>query len=95
VRPYGSKRSFDTEPRIKSARALVKREGEAIAEEQIDSETDQEEVDALDALEASASIAPYCELKFTCRLCNRKLGDFWYCPTEDACAFCVGVEFPP
>lgn len=26
MRPYGSKRSFDTEPRIKSARALEKRE---------------------------------------------------------------------
>jgi len=28
MRPYGSKRSFDTEPRIKSARAMVKRHAE-------------------------------------------------------------------
>lgn len=34
MKPYGSKRSFDTDPRIKSARALVKREGEASIEEQ-------------------------------------------------------------
>lgn len=34
MRPYGSKRSFDTEPRIKSARALVKREGEEEIEEE-------------------------------------------------------------
>lgn len=35
MKPYGSKRSLDTEPRIKSARALVKREGEAEIEEHI------------------------------------------------------------
>lgn len=28
MKPYGSKRSYDTEPRMKSGRALVKREGE-------------------------------------------------------------------
>lgn len=33
MKPYGSKRSYDTEPRIKSGRALVKREGEAEIEE--------------------------------------------------------------
>ncbi len=35
MKPYGSKRSYDTEPRIKSGRALVKREGEALVEEMI------------------------------------------------------------
>lgn len=29
MKPYGSKRSHDTEPRMKAGRALVKREGEA------------------------------------------------------------------
>lgn len=38
MKPYGSKRSFDTEPRIKSARALVKREGEKLAREQLETE---------------------------------------------------------
>jgi hypothetical protein len=45
VKPYGSKRSFDTEPRIKSGRALVKREGEALideAEELLDLERELE-----------------------------------------------------
>lgn len=44
MKPYGSKRSFDTEPRIKSARALVKREGEALVEEQVTAEVHPREV---------------------------------------------------
>ena len=51
MKPYGSKRSFDTEPRIKVARALEKRKGEELAEEQLKSEADQADSEALRALE--------------------------------------------
>jgi hypothetical protein len=47
MKPYGSKRSFDTEPRIKNARALVKREGEAEIEAQVNSAKLREALDEI------------------------------------------------
>lgn len=108
MRRYGVKRRWDSDQWLTRGeeRSEVKREGEQIVEEQMHDHS----MDELEALEHSVGAcdcepwydetqefeaAPVWVSEFTCRLCGYVMGDFWYCPTEDCCCACLGLEFPP
>lgn len=105
MRPYGlgfgGKRDVDTEPRIKSARALVKREGEALVEEQLEVGDIEREVKAT-PVRCEEPFVTCCpehveeyDPTFICSVCGRRWGDFFYVAEGHMCIECAGLEFVP
>lgn len=94
MKPYGSKRSFDTEPRIKSGRALEKRKGEAEAEEQL-AAAEAATAPPGHLIAADSEVAKAIDRVVRCAKCDGRGCDCW---VWLECAFCgeqIRVEREP
>jgi len=105
MHPYGSKKktNYDTEPVIKSARAVEVRWTNKIVEEMLEAELESDFEAAmvfdedLEELEHPGIVAlvwldweeEVSTQRFTCRVCGLTWGDFWYHAGQDCCPQCV------